>query len=111
MAFVPGSHEWPDVGGGDFFSQDPDSLDFNIPDAAVWQEIPACMPAGGFSIHDKMTIHGSSPNSSGMPRRSLAIHIRTDKSHPVKKGSGFARFLNNPMINPIIFGEKISSAF
>ena len=111
MSFVPRSHTWPDVGGGDFFSQDPDSLSFNVPEGEIWEEVAGCMPGGGFSIHDKLTLHGSSPNVSALPRRSFAIHLRTDKSRPKHGHTGLAKFLNDPDINPIIYGEKIPTAF
>ena len=50
------------------------------PAAAEWQEVPAVLPLGGVSFHDDFCIHGSSANSSGRLRRSLACHMRTNRS-------------------------------
>lgn len=73
IAFVPGSHR-SDVEGLDFFDQDLDRLE------GVAQ--PAILRRGQVSFHHCRTIHGSGPNRSAWPRRSLAIHLQpTDTRH------------------------------
>ena len=83
MKLVPGSHRTP-VGddSGDFFAQNLDAQrrSIQLPDGALWREVEAILPPGGVSIHNKDTLHGSGPNISGQPRRSFAIHMRTDRS-------------------------------
>ena len=112
MNFVRGSHRWKNVGGGDFFSQDIGQKSFSIPESEVWQEIPAVMKVGGLSLHDKLTLHGSGQNTSGQPRCSLAMHLRTDKSRPVDGGrKGHARFIDDLNICPVIYGSRVESAF
>jgi ectoine hydroxylase-related dioxygenase (phytanoyl-CoA dioxygenase family) len=112
MKFVPGSHQWKNVGGGDFFSQNLDQSSFSVPEGQAWREISAVMQAGGLSLHDKRTLHGSGQNTSNNPRCSLAIHLRTDKSRPLGGGrKGLARFIDDSNICPIICGSRVDSAF
>jgi hypothetical protein len=49
---------------------------------ADWDVVPAVLPAGGVSVHDWRTLHGSGPNHSGAMRMSLAVHMRTGRSWP-----------------------------
>ncbi len=104
LAFVPGSHHWGLRDGGDFFAQDLDALQANIaiPAGEAWREVPAVLPPGGVSFHHRLVFHGSRQNVSDGPRRSLAIHLRTEKSsvHPTK---WVARYLDQPEICPVIF--------
>lgn len=112
MKFVPGSHRWKNVGGGDFFSQNVAQSSFSVPEGQVWREISAVMHAGGLSLHHKLTLHGSGQNTSNDPRCSLAIHLRTDKSRPLGGGrKGLARFIDDPVICPFIYGSRVESAF
>ena len=46
----------------------------------AWEEVPAIPPPGGVSLHHKFTFHGSDANVSNEPRRSLAVHLRTERS-------------------------------
>ncbi len=112
MRFVVGSHAWSNPGGGDFFSQDIGQDAFQIPEGQVWQETPAVLCPGGMSLHHRLTLHGSGPNTSPHPRRSFAIHLRTENSRP-RDGAhkGFAKYLDDPVINPILWGKRVESAF
>lgn len=82
MAFVPGSHRDGLFEGGDFFSSDLDELKkgIRLPDGVSWEEVPSILPPGGVSFHHRHTLHGSGINVSGMPRKSFAVHLRTEKS-------------------------------
>ena len=112
MKFVQSSHQWRDVGGGDFWNQQLVPDGFSIPEGQQWCEVPAVMQAGGLSLHHKFTLHGSGPNISNAPRCSIAIHLRTEKSRPIDGGRAFhAEFIDDPGICPIIYGEKVESAF
>ena len=62
------------------------------------------MKAGGLSLHHCLTFHGSTANSSGRPRSSLAIHLRTQNSRPVNnERKGLARFIDDETICPVIY--------
>ena len=104
MVFVPGSHRWGLLPGGDFFGQDQDALRaaIRIPEGEQWREVIDVLPPGGVSLHHQLLFHGSHQNRSDRPRRSLAIHLRTEKSSP-KPGSWVARYLDRPEICPVIF--------
>jgi hypothetical protein len=115
MQFVDGSNHWPDLEGGDFFAQRLSSEGFSVPDGATWQETPALMRAGGCSVHDKLTLHGSGPNSSDRPRRSLAIHCRSERSRPALRDGttrvGLTTYIDDFEVCPIIYGDRVAKAF
>ena len=75
ITFVDGSHRWDDVGDLDFF-------DGNFEDSALAPagreivRVPAVLRRGQVSFHHNRTIHGSGPNRSARPRRSMAIHLQ-----------------------------------
>lgn len=109
MIFVPRSHKWGMTEGGDFFDQDIASQKgaIKIPEGEEWTEVKDVLPAGGFSFHHCHTIHGSGANHCGMPRRSFAIHLRTEKStlNPDKE-SVLTRFINDETLCPVIYGKR-----
>jgi Phytanoyl-CoA dioxygenase (PhyH) len=109
MVFVKGSHQWGKGGGSDFFGQDLEMLKASIQREhhQSWQEVTAVLPPGGVSFHDDLTYHGSGPNTSGLPRRSFAIHMRTERSRP-KEGqrAGLSQFIDNLDYNPVIYGKR-----
>ena len=105
MSFVSGSHRWGQLPGGDFFDQDLSAQRraISLPEGAEWNEVEAHMRAGGASFHDALTFHASGVNTSGQPRLSFAIHLRTDKSTP--KGGrreGLTQFIDDEDRCPII---------
>ena len=107
MRFVRGSHRWGLLGQGDFFEQDiaGHRARIAVPDAAGWDEVAAVLPPGGVSLHDRFTLHGSGPNHSSAPRRSLAIHLRTQNARPVgDKREGLTAFIDDPSVCPVVYG-------
>jgi len=104
MVFVPGSHKWGLVEGGDFFAQDTSAVKDGIavPAGETWNEVPVVLPPGGVSFHHNLLFHGSHLNRSPHPRLSLAIHLCTDKS-AIKPESCFAKYLDQPEICPVIY--------
>ena len=108
MRFVRGSHTWGLVDGGDFYVQDPDRQEQEMkrPEGAAWEEATALLPAGGVSLHHHLTLHASAPNTSALPRRSFAIHLRTERSRP-RDGQliGLTRFINDVSRCPVVYGS------
>lgn len=107
MRFARGSHEWGLIDEGGFYAQDLQAQlhNINMPEGAAWEETPALLPPGGASFHHCLTFHGSGMNVSGRPRRSLAIHMRTENSRPVDDlRQGLTEFIDDPVICPTIFG-------
>ena len=83
MCFVPGSHRWGLIPEGDFHGlADEETQQKILPSGQAWREVAALMPAGAFSLHHRLTVHGSRPNRSATARRSFAIHLRTENSTP-----------------------------
>jgi ectoine hydroxylase-related dioxygenase (phytanoyl-CoA dioxygenase family) len=109
MRFVRGSHRWGLwEKGGDFYEQDLEGQRDAIrsPDGEAWEEATALLPPGGVSFHHCLTYHGSGPNVSDVPRRSFAIHMRTQNSGPIGgRREGLARYIDDPAICPVIFGS------
>jgi ectoine hydroxylase-related dioxygenase (phytanoyl-CoA dioxygenase family) len=109
MRFVPGSHKWGVAEGGDFFGQDMASQKnaIAVPEGEQWTEVLDDLPAGGFSFHDCLTIHGSGANHSGQPRRSFAIHLRTENATLNPDADRvLTRFLDDTELCPVIHGER-----
>jgi hypothetical protein len=112
MKFVASSNHWEEITGGDFYSQELSEKAFALSPDRKWEEISALMDSGGMSLHDKRVLHGSSFNLSEAPRRSLAIHLRTERSRPINgKREGLAGYIDDLDTAPIIYGEKAQSAF
>ena len=106
MRFVRGSHRWGLLDDGGFFRQDLDdqASAIPVPEGQSWEEVPALLSPGGASFHHCLTFHGSGPNRSAGPRRSLAIHMRTEQSAPAgDRREGLTAFLDDPERNPVIF--------
>lgn len=104
MVFLKGSHKWGFLNQGDFFGQNLDELKSGItlPAGATWDEVAGTLPTGGISFHHSLTFHGSSANISGLPRRSFAIHMRTNRSRPVDdRRSGLTTYIDDPVICPV----------
>ncbi len=107
VRFVPGSHRWGFLGEGDFFGQDTDAVreGIHVPAGETWREEAALLPPGGASLHHSLTYHGSSPNRSALPRRSFAVHLRTERAVPRGGRHGLTAFLDDPTRCPVIYGK------
>jgi ectoine hydroxylase-related dioxygenase (phytanoyl-CoA dioxygenase family) len=105
MRFVRGSHRWG-LQGSDFYGQDHEAQqrEIRVPEGEHWEEVPALLPPGGVSFHHNLTYHGSGPNRTAEPRRSFAIHLRTERSAPVGgTRKGLTQFIDDPSYCPVIF--------
>jgi len=106
MRFLSGSHHWGFLDRGDFFSTDLEQqMDaIRAEDRGPINDVPAVLPAGGVSVHHCLTYHGSGPNQSDQPRRSIAIHMRTEKSTPRPEcDSHYVTELSDPDVCPILY--------
>lgn len=103
MKFVRGSQRWGLV-DGDFFG-DFNEQTLKTPDGQTWEEGAAVLPPGGVSFHDKLVLHGSGSNVSGRPRRSFAVHMRTNRSalREPDTRAGLSLFVDNHDYCPIIY--------
>lgn len=75
MQFMAGSHRWGLEQEGNFFEQDTAEQMRRLSAAHPIETVPAVMKAGQVSFHHCLTFHGSGPNRTRAPRRSLAIHL------------------------------------
>ena len=108
MRFVQGSHRWGALRESDFFAQDlaGQKRTIALPEGEIWREAAAVLPPGGVSFHDDYTLHGSGPNVSDAPRRSFAVHMRTQNSRPVdERRAGLTEFINDLTLCPVIYGN------
>jgi ectoine hydroxylase-related dioxygenase (phytanoyl-CoA dioxygenase family) len=75
MTMVPGSHLWGnhvrDLETLPSFDMPANHLGFNTP------TVRCVVPAGGVHFHHSLTWHGSPVNTSGRPRRAIALHYMT----------------------------------
>lgn len=79
MQVVRGSNHWGLVNANNFFEHDLKKQEsiMEIPGQASFEVVPLVMKAGQVSFHHAMTLHGSGPNNTLKPRRSIAIHLMT----------------------------------
>lgn len=86
ISFVDGSHRWPDNSHLDFFSSDLEGLErkFDTGGATICK-VPAVMRRGQVSFHHCKTIHGSGPNLTDAPRRSMALHLQPVSNRYVER--------------------------
>jgi hypothetical protein len=78
IMMIDGSHRWPDnTEKLNFFSHDLEGLEksFDTGGNAI-VKVPANLRKGCVSFHHCLTIHGSGPNRSTQPRRSIAVHMQ-----------------------------------
>jgi hypothetical protein len=97
VTYVRGSHRWG-------------LIDLSM--RQVEKSAPALMPAGAFSVHHRLTVHGSPPNFSGRPRYALAIHLATEKATATpgngnpwmdSPGYDYVGHLDDPAICPVVY--------
>lgn len=83
ITFVEGSHRWDEDVVLDFFNPDLGTLERLRGDHEIRLAQPK-IPVGAMTFHHCRTIHGSGPNRSGAPRRSIAIHQQPGENHFVE---------------------------
>ncbi|MEM7539939.1 MAG: phytanoyl-CoA dioxygenase family protein [Chloroflexota bacterium] len=110
MSFVRGSHRWGYVEGQSDFHDEADQATLQAQiqgtTGGSWEEVAAILPPGAASFHHNLTYHGSVANTSGAPRRSFAVHMRTEKSRPADGvREGLTRFIDNFDYCPVIYGD------
>ncbi len=78
ISMVDGSHLWPDnTKNLDFFSSDLAGLERHfVTGGHDVVKVPVALEKGQVSFHHCLTIHGSGPNKSDRPRRSIAVHLQ-----------------------------------
>ena len=106
MHFVRGSHKWGLRSGGDFLHGKREEI--AVPEGETWDEVEGWLPPGGVSFHHNLTLHGSGPNRESFPRRSYALHLRTENSvpKPTHQGKGLVEFLDNLDWCPVIYDAR-----
>lgn len=80
ITMIEGSHRWPDnTEHLNFFSNDLEGLEkkFDTGGQPI-VKTPLIIPKGAMSFHHCLTIHGSGPNLSDRPRRSIAVHLQDE---------------------------------
>lgn len=78
ITMIDGSQRWPDnTEKLNFFSNDLEGLEreFDSGGRPVIK-VPMNLKKGQVSFHNCLTIHGSGPNRSQSPRRSIAVHLQ-----------------------------------
>jgi ectoine hydroxylase-related dioxygenase (phytanoyl-CoA dioxygenase family) len=77
MMVVPRSHKWGMMPESDFFDTRIDNIEDKIraPAGEKIEIVPCLLKAGHVSFHHCLTIHGSGPNTTDRPRRSLVVHM------------------------------------
>ncbi len=80
ITMMDASHLWPDnTEGLNFFSSDLEGLEKKINTGGrPMTKIPINLKRGQVSFHNCLTIHGSGPNRSDRPRRSIAVHLQDE---------------------------------
>ena len=109
MCFVPGSHLWGLLDPGNFNEQIEykAKAGIKLTQDQIWIEYPVIMPRGSVSFHHPMTFHGSGPNKSDQPRRSIAVHLCTEKSCLILDNEFVTKkTLKSLEENPVIYRGK-----
>jgi ectoine hydroxylase-related dioxygenase (phytanoyl-CoA dioxygenase family) len=83
MQVAPGSHRWGLLKESDFFNSDLDAMKKKIEEETghAFTTEPCTLKAGEVSFHHCLTIHGSGPNMTDKPRRSLVLHLQPDHAY------------------------------
>ncbi|HVV37434.1 MAG TPA: phytanoyl-CoA dioxygenase family protein [Acidimicrobiales bacterium] len=89
MQVIPGSHAWGHVpGASNFLGTDVDAQLARL----GGEPRHLCMRAGEASFHHVLTFHGSGPNKSKRPRRSLAVHLVAGDVTAIDEGEGWRHY-------------------
>lgn len=107
IQMVPRSHKWGLLNVGDFFEQNMEKQQeqMDIPEGERMTTVPIIMKAGQVSFHHALTIHGSGANTSGGPRRSMAVHLMTGDTTYAGRPRGEGHF------NAKMMGGRIGERF
>ena len=119
LRVIPRSHTWGLIDVNNFFAQDLDEQQAKMksPDGKPVETVPLVMKAGQVSFHHALTLHGSGPNTTANPRRSLAVHLMTGETR-YRTGSAGEGHFNVPLLNgkdgdlfagepfPVLYKEK-----
>src|SRR5262249_14933283 len=99
MQFAAGSNRWGLVNESNFFNPDMEGQRsrMQLPEGVTWREVPPIRQPGQASFHHCMTLHGSAPNRTPRPRRSIAVHMMSGETRLVK---------GNKHANEAIFGGE-----
>jgi ectoine hydroxylase-related dioxygenase (phytanoyl-CoA dioxygenase family) len=88
VSFVAGSHRWPPQRGLDFFSGDLAAQQAVLEAAGPARAVVPVLARGDVTFHHCRTVHGSGPNLTDRPRRSMAIHLQPADNHWVAAPDG-----------------------
>lgn len=101
MQVVPGSHKWGLIDVNDFYDHDLEKQEreMKLPEGKNFTPIPLVMKAGQVSFHHAMTLHGSGPNTSSAPRRSLTVHLMAGETR-YKAGTSSDHHMNVQLAKP-----------
>lgn len=76
VTFVPGSHLWELPTGIGFFEKDMAAQEARLAEHGDVSYVAPQLQRGDVTFHHCRTVHGSRPNLSDRPRRSMAIHLQ-----------------------------------
>lgn len=129
ITMIDGSHLWSgNLEGLDAFEKDLDLLERKfVTGGKSVRKVVMNMQKGQVSFHHCLTIHGSGPNRSPHPRRSIAVHLQDDancyREHHRKDGSLASHPLDrlvrtidslpdysDPVVCPTLFSTSDSEA-
>ena len=101
MQIVRGSNHWGLLDTNNFFEQDiqRQEASMQLPAEARFETVPLVMQAGQVSFHHCMTLHGSGPNNTPNPRRSLAVHLMTGNTR-YRAGTPGDTHMNTQLLKP-----------
>jgi ectoine hydroxylase-related dioxygenase (phytanoyl-CoA dioxygenase family) len=102
MQVIPRSHRWGLLDETDFFNTDLAGQEsrMKIPPGEKLEKVPCAMKAGQVSFHHSLTLHGSGPNTTDAPRRSMAIHLIAGDVR-YKAGSPADAHMNVKLLQPV----------
>jgi hypothetical protein len=106
MKFVRGSNAWGELDWKALGESGEDPRVKLQLKGNSWEEVEAILPPGGVSFHHRFTVHGSGANASPLPRRAIAVHMRTEKSRPVEGATDYyTKHLDDQRLRPVIFRQ------
>lgn len=76
VSFIPGSHRWSAPEGIGFFDTDMSRQELRLEQYGKVEVVSPDLHRGDVTFHHCRTVHGSRPNLSDQPRRSMAVHLQ-----------------------------------